>query len=126
MAREYGEIPGGKAWVLHGGKYPGGDSVGADHPGKLWVSGWGGRGTDPALVIEGLLLRWTLIEPSMCVRLRPRLCEHLNGKNKQIGQRLGAQVLMQDCLCLRPALPRPDLCCDPEQVYNLGPRLPHE
>ena len=30
MAREYGEISGEKAWVLHGGKYPGGNSVGAD------------------------------------------------------------------------------------------------
>lgn len=32
---------------------------------------------------------------------------------------------MQGCLFLRPALPLPDLWCDPEQVYNLGPRLPH-
>lgn len=30
MAKECGEIPVGKAWVLHGGKYPGGNSVGAD------------------------------------------------------------------------------------------------
>lgn len=87
-------------------------------------AGVAGR-TDPAFAIEGLFLRWTFIEPLLYVRLRPRLCEHPNGKNKQIGQRLGTQVLTQGCLCLRPALPLPDLWFNPEQVYNLGPWLPH-